>query len=184
MQSLSPKPLLLVQQVSTGHPGRLGEKLKAQGYTLVRCCPLAGERLPTRLEDYAGAVVLGGPMSANDDITLLGLRAQLDWIPTMLASGKPFLGICLGAQLLARALGARVAPHPEGFAEIGYFPVHPTAAGVDLLGSRCTSISGIKKDLSYRQGQFCSPRVSGFPTRRFVTGRTLMGFSFTRRSLP
>lgn len=68
-------------------------------------------------------------MSANDDHLLPGIRAQLDWIPQALASGQPFLGICLGAQLLARALGATVKPHPEGWAEIGYFPVYPTPAG-------------------------------------------------------
>ena len=42
---------------------------------------------------------------------------------------RPFLGICLGAQLLARHLGAKVAPHPEGRAQIGYYPIRPTAAG-------------------------------------------------------
>jgi GMP synthase (glutamine-hydrolysing) len=85
------------------------------------------------MAEHAGAVVLGGPMSANDDIALPGLRAELDWIPHALASGKPFLGICLGAQLLARALGARVVPHPDGVAEIGYFPVQPTAAGAPFF---------------------------------------------------
>jgi GMP synthase (glutamine-hydrolysing) len=87
------------------------------------------------MDDYAGAVVFGGPMSVNDDGKLPGIRAQLDWIPTALASGRPFLGICLGAQLLARALGATVKPHPAGLAEIGYFPVRPTAAGQALFAS-------------------------------------------------
>ena len=78
------------------------------------------------MDGYAGTIVFGGPMSANDDGKLPGIRAQLDWIPTALDSGRPFLGICLGAQLLARALGATVKPHPAGLAEIGYFPVSYT----------------------------------------------------------
>lgn len=45
---------------------------------------------------------------------------------------RPFLGICLGAQMLAMQLGARVAPHPEGRTEIGYYPIRPTAAGLAL----------------------------------------------------
>jgi GMP synthase (glutamine-hydrolysing) len=46
-----------------------------------------------------------------------------------LAEGKPYLGICLGAQMLAMQLGERVFTHPEGKAEVGYYPVRPTAAG-------------------------------------------------------
>ena len=45
---------------------------------------------------------------------------------------KPLLGICLGAQMLAKHLGARVCVHPEGKAEIGYYPIRPTAAGFDV----------------------------------------------------
>lgn len=123
------KPFLLVLQTRTGHPGRVGTKLKARGYPLDIRYPLEGDALPARMDDYAGAVVFGGPMSANDDDHLPGLHAELAWIATVLEARLPFLGICLGAQLLARVLGARVAPHPFGLAEIGYFPVYPTVAG-------------------------------------------------------
>jgi len=127
------KQLLIVKQVQTGNPGRVGEKLQQRGFTLDIRCPLAGEMLPEELDHYAGAVIFGGPMSANDDAELPGLRAELDWIPRVLDAGKPFLGICLGAQLLARVLGARVRPHPAGMAEIGYNAVQPTAAGQALF---------------------------------------------------
>jgi GMP synthase (glutamine-hydrolysing) len=68
-------------------------------------------------------------MSANDDNELPFIRAELDWIAIALASRKPYLGICLGAQLLARALGAEVAPHLHGQREIGYFDLQPTPTG-------------------------------------------------------
>jgi GMP synthase (glutamine-hydrolysing) len=70
-------------------------------------------------------------MSANDDLP--SIRAELELIEQALADGLPFLGICLGAQLLARALGAAVAPHPEGHAEIGYYPVRATPEGGKLF---------------------------------------------------
>ncbi len=124
-----PPRLLLVMQTRDASAGRCGRKLRERGYQLEFCYPLSGEPLPTGMDGYAGAVVFGGPMSANDDGRLPGIRAQLDWIPRALDSGQPFLGICLGAQLLARALGATVKPHPAGLAEIGYFAVQPTAAG-------------------------------------------------------
>ena len=125
----APPRLLLVMQTPDASAGRCGRKLRERGCPLEFCYPLSGEPLPADMDGYAGAVVFGGPMSANDDGKLPGIRAQLDWIPQALASGRPFLGICLGAQLLARALGATVQRHPAGLAEIGYFAVQPTAAG-------------------------------------------------------
>lgn len=126
-------PILLVMQANDASAGRCARKLQERGYPLHYCYPQAGEALPTTLTDYAGVMVFGGPMSVNDDDKLPAIRAQLDWIPQVLATNQPFLGVCLGAQLLARALGARVEPHPAGLAEIGYFPVQPTSAGQALF---------------------------------------------------
>jgi GMP synthase (glutamine-hydrolysing) len=76
-------------------------------------------------------VIFGGPMSANDDDEFI--RREIDWISVPLKEDKPFLGICLGAQMCARALGAQVFAHPQGQAEIGYYPIKPTAAGLALV---------------------------------------------------
>ena len=66
-------------------------------------------------------------MSANDPDDYV--RREIDWIEIPLREQRPFLGICLGAQMLAKQLGAPVAPHPEGQTQIGYYPIRPTAAG-------------------------------------------------------
>ena len=68
-------------------------------------------------------IVLGGPMSADDDRTYPWLTAEKQFIAEAIASGKVALGICLGAQLIARSLGARVYRNRE--TEIGWFPVYP-----------------------------------------------------------
>lgn len=122
------KRVLIVVHQAHSTPGRVGELLEARGCELVRCCPNVGDALPESLDPFAAAVVFGGPMSANDD-HLPGIRAELDWLPTTFESGRPLLGICLGAQLMARALGAKVGPHPEGLVEIGWHEVRPTEAG-------------------------------------------------------
>jgi GMP synthase (glutamine-hydrolysing) len=70
-------------------------------------------------------------MSANDGDDFI--RREIDWIAVPLRDDKPFLGICLGAQMCARALGGRVFLHPDGHAEIGYYPIRPTAAGLALV---------------------------------------------------
>ena len=96
-------------------------------------CPNAGSPLPETLDHHDGVIVFGGPMSANDDATEPGIRAELDWLPKVIKSDTPYLGICLGAQMLSRVLGGSVAPHPEGLVEIGYYDVVPTEAGRDFL---------------------------------------------------
>ena len=103
------------------------------GYEAAICRHACGDPLPQNLDDYAGVVVFGGPMSANDDSTLPFVRSELDWLALPLSTGTPFLGVCLGAQLLARHLGAEVGPHPRGYHEIGYHPVRATEAGRHLF---------------------------------------------------
>jgi len=125
--------VLLVVQRETSDPGRVGAVLRAMGFELDVRVASRPDPLPATLAEHAGAVIFGGPMSANDDTTLPFLRAELEWIQVALDSGKPFLGICLGCQLLARALGAEVGPHPQGLHEIGFFRLRPTAAGRELF---------------------------------------------------
>lgn len=75
-------------------------------------------------EPYKALIIMGGPMSANDD--LLGLREELAVIGDALREDLPMLGICLGAQLIAKALGAEVYRNPE--LEIGWEPILMTEA--------------------------------------------------------
>jgi GMP synthase (glutamine-hydrolysing) len=74
---------------------------------------------------YDALIVLGGPMSANDDLGFL--HEEVGIIARAIERQQPVLGICLGAQLLARALGAEVRRNPAP--EIGWFPVELTQAG-------------------------------------------------------
>ncbi len=120
------QPVLLVVHRETSRPGQVEAALNAKGWPTERCCIDAGDTLPESTEAIAGVVIFGGPMSANDD-HLPAIKAELDWLPGMLESDTPFFGICLGAQMLARCLGAKVSRHPDGMMEIGYYPIAPTA---------------------------------------------------------
>lgn len=126
------KILIIVHQAKSD-PGCVGQMLTKNGYELDIRCPSNQEQLPTTMDNHDGVVIFGGPMSANDSETLPFIRQELDWIPVALEAEKPFLGICLGAQLLARVLGAKVSPHPDGMTEIGYFPIVPTTAAYPVF---------------------------------------------------
>ena len=113
--------------------GRIGENIRALGYEEVRCCIPTGDTLPENFDDLAGAVVFGGPMSANDDDNHDFIGQELRWIEQIMAAEVPFLGVCLGAQMLARVQGATVKPHDDGWHEIGFCEIAPTEAGEDLV---------------------------------------------------
>jgi len=123
-------PVLIVLHGPMSTPGRIGNALRALGHSLDIRRPVFGEALPETLDGYAGAVMFGGPNSANDKDTFI--RREIDWLAVPLKEQRPYLGICLGAQMLAKHLGARVSPHPQGRGEIGYYPIRPTDAGLRL----------------------------------------------------
>jgi GMP synthase (glutamine-hydrolysing) len=124
--------IVLVVHQEQSDPGRIGAMLAARGLTLDIRRPACGDALPERFDAIRGAVVFGGPMSANDD-HLSFIRQELDWLGRVRAAGLPFLGICLGAQLMARAGGAAVAPRADDRHEIGYVEIAPTPPGRDYF---------------------------------------------------
>ena len=124
------KPVLIVLHQEMSTPGRVGHHLTARGYALDARRPALGEPLPETLAGHSAVVVFGGPMSANDETDFI--KHETDWIEVPLKEKKPYLGICLGAQMLARHIGGKVDFHSEGKAEIGYYPLRATAAGREV----------------------------------------------------
>ena len=124
---MSSDRFLIVVHQKTSTPGRVGQLLEERGYRLDRRCPCIGDDLPENLKDYAGIAVFGGPMSANDCQRLDGIRYEIDFTKRALDADVPYLGLCLGGQILARAIGGSVSPHPDSHVEIGYTKVIPTA---------------------------------------------------------
>ena len=82
---------------------------------------------PPDADAAAGLIFMGGPMSVNDDLPYL--RREEEFIRRAVAQGKPVLGVCLGAQLIARSLGARVYRNPAK--EIGWFEIELAPAAAD-----------------------------------------------------
>jgi GMP synthase (glutamine-hydrolysing) len=122
--------ILIILHSEQSTPGRIGHMLVHKGYRLDIRRPCLGDDLPTTMAEHAGAVIFGGPMSANDSDDWIA--REIDWIGVPLTEEKPFLGVCLGAQMLSKHLGGTVGPHADGVVEIGYYPLRPTSEGEDL----------------------------------------------------
>jgi len=158
-------------------PGRVATHLAARGWALRRCCAKLGDCLPEP-DAVDAVVVFGGPMSANDDTTLPFIGDELRWIDRVLAAGTPFFGICLGAQLMARALGATVAPHAEGTMEIGYWPIEPTEAGAPVIDSLRMVYHWHGEGFTLPAGAELLARGATFPNQMIRFGARSYGVQF------
>jgi GMP synthase-like glutamine amidotransferase len=107
-------PLLVVQNAADDPIGPLGEWLTAAGLTLDVRDAERGDSLPGALDEFGGLLVLGGGMSADDDERAPWLPVVRALLAEAIAGEVPTLAVCLGAQLLAVALGGRVGPNPDG----------------------------------------------------------------------
>ncbi len=114
------------------HLGLIAPALESAGIRIEYVDSYSGSPAGGELERADGLVFMGGPMSANDDLPWI--PGELALIEHAAAAGKPVLGVCLGAQLVAKALGARV--YRNSVKEIGWYPVYWTEAahGDALLG--------------------------------------------------
>ncbi|MGL4404226.1 MAG: glutamine amidotransferase [Notoacmeibacter sp.] len=126
-----PLPVLVVLHQETSSPGRVGQILQQRGFRLDIRRPVLGDPLPKTLADHYGAIIFGGPMSANDDEDYI--RQEIDFCGQALKEDKPFLGICLGAQMLVKQCGGKVAGAACGGVEIGWYPLRATNAGAALM---------------------------------------------------
>jgi GMP synthase (glutamine-hydrolysing) len=116
----------VLQHVPYEGPGLIAARARAHGLRLDRRHLYRGDAVP-RLDELAGLVVLGGPMGVGDTEQHPHLAGEIDLLAAAVAADVPVLGVCLGAQLLACALGGEVSP--TGTTEVGLGSVTLTPAG-------------------------------------------------------
>jgi GMP synthase-like glutamine amidotransferase len=119
---------LVLQHIACEPPGVYEDVLRARDADLLRVELDEGEPLPAA-GSFDAIVCMGGPMSANDEAELPWLADEKRLIAKSVRAGVPFFGVCLGVQLLASSLGARVYAGPKP--EVGVLPVELTDAALE-----------------------------------------------------
>ena len=118
--------VLVLQHVSCEHPGVFSDVMRERDVEAVPVELDEGEPLPD-WRGFDAVLAMGGPMGAGDDADHPWLGPEKQLVRDAVEGGRPFLGVCLGVQLLAAALGARVYAAEQ--AEVGLLPVELTAEG-------------------------------------------------------
>jgi GMP synthase (glutamine-hydrolysing) len=129
-----PPAFLVLQHADAEAPGLLGPALEAAGFVLRTVRPDRGEAVPGAASEFAGLLLMGGPMGVYERGRFPHLRNEIDLVREALDREVPVLGICLGSQILAAAAGARVHRGPAK--EIGWAPIRlrPAGAADPVLG--------------------------------------------------
>ena len=128
------KIALFILHQKSSEAGSIANKLKKRGYKFEIVRPTLGEDLPTDLKKYSAIVVFGGPMSVNDNDEYM--QKEISWVGDVLKTDIPFLGICLGAQLLAKHLGSEVRTNTNNYSEIGFYKIQPVNKGIKIFESQ------------------------------------------------
>lgn len=171
-----PRKIAVVIHKETTSPGLVGEKLVGMGYALDIRAPVLGDPLPHDLENYAGVVVFGGHMSINDDEPYL--KQEMAWVQQVLDANLPYLGVCLGAQMLAKVLGAQVDTHPTELEEIGYYRVQATEAGKALFPNDLYVYQWHSQGFEVPKEAVLMAKGQDFPNQAFRWGDRAYGLQF------
>ena len=173
--------VLVLQHIACEPPGVFEDVLTERGATLRRVELDEGEPLPRTLDGIHAIVAMGGPMSVNDEAEHPWLVAEKALIARAVRVGVPFWGSCLGVQLLASSLGARVRQGPA--AEVGVLPVFATPdAAADPVFS---GLVWPRQTLQWHEDTFDLPQGAtllatspAYPNQAFRVGRVAYGVQF------
>jgi len=176
----------VLQHVPFEGPAAIADWAERRGHPLTVSHLYAGDPLPA-LTDFDRLVVMGGPMSVGDTDAYPWLADELQFIADAIDAGKSVVGVCLGAQLIAAALGARVYPHAHK--EIGWLPVRLTdqARGLDL----CDGLPAIQTVFHWHGDTFDLPagavhlaESEACGNQAFLVDGRVLGLQFHLESTP
>ncbi len=173
-----------LQHVPFEGPGSIGPWLKSAGYKISSTNLYESTSLPNPdLLDLL--VIMGGPMSVNDEDRYPWLRTEKQFIKQAIDAGKAVLGVCLGAQLIASALGESVYPNRRK--EIGWFPVQgiaPAGKSIFKFPSSVEVFHWHGETFDLPEGATLLARSEACENQAFQFGRRVIGLQFHLETTP
>lgn len=170
----------IVTHVPFEGPALIATMMDVTGVEYRTCAPYSGEPLPSAA-DCAGLVVMGGPMNALDDARHPHLAAERELIADCLARDVPVLGVCLGAQLMAAALGARVYAGEAGEYGAGTVTLTADADNDPVFGGAGATVPVVHwhgDTFDLPDGAVLLAGTDRYPHQAFRVGRAGYGLQF------
>jgi GMP synthase (glutamine-hydrolysing) len=156
----------------------------ANGFEADARYPFRGDALPETVEGYAGVIVHGGRFDSDAVERFPFLRDEYDWIDRSLSASLPLLGLCLGAQMIARHLGAGAGPMPDGRIEFGFYEVRPVPGAETFLPGPMTVTQSHYHGFDVPEGAERLAESDLFPNQAFRYGPSVLGLQFHPEARP
>lgn len=172
------RKLVLVRHGDDPPDDRVVSFAVSHGFEPVFYRPFKGDKLPEPDADTAGSVVYGGPFNVFAEDKHPFLHDEARWIRACIDRDIPLLGLCQGAQQIARVLGAQVGPYDKPVHEFGYYPISPTAQGRDFLPETIPMTQAHFHTFAIPEGAVHLASSPLYPNQAFRWGDKTYAFQF------
>jgi GMP synthase (glutamine-hydrolysing) len=173
-----PRKIVLVRHGDDPPDDRVVTFAVLNGFDPVILRPFKGDKLGLPGPDVAGSVIYGGPFNVFEEHLHPFLDDEADWIRACMAQDIPLLGLCQGAQQIARVLGAHVGPYETPVHEFGYYPISPTPEGRDFLPETLHMTQAHFHTFDIPEGAVHLATSPLYPNQAFRAGARTYGFQF------
>jgi GMP synthase (glutamine-hydrolysing) len=175
--SSAAKRYLFVKHSENWNVDRCTRWMEEKQFTVDWCYPASDQAFPDA-KDYAGVIVFGGASSANDCDCHDWVRRELVFVEQCLKLNTPYFGICLGAQLLARVLGAKVRPHDKEIKEVGFCRIDPEPEHSHFLNETLMVMQWHSEGFDLPPGTQRIATGEEFPNQAYSLSEKILGVQF------
>ncbi|MGI9265142.1 MAG: type 1 glutamine amidotransferase [Gammaproteobacteria bacterium] len=161
----------IMDDLAWTHLGQLGFERRL-------ICPFKGEAIDVSADEIWGTVIYGGSQNVGEQTEHPFLKQELDWITQCIGQDLPTLGLCLGGQLIAHALGAPVGPRKPIECEFGYYPITPTAHGDNWIPDTLHTTQAHYEEFALPDGAIHLAESERFPNQAFRYQENVIGLQF------